>query len=440
VEQASALAGRSVTAESLLADTHRRDERWRTVLPSRTAQLADVSAATSDAELLVGSAWAWRQSGSVASHPWMAADGVDRQLAAVSARASGELTEWDGLVGADVIERPVGTAISPTSLERWATCPRRYLFENVLHVRHDQQPVDDDVLNALDRGALVHEVLETVVREQIDDPSLVPGSARLRDRALEILEQLCDAAEAAGRTGRGLPWQLGRHHLTRELVRFIGDDARYREEHGLVPSHVEVPFGLEPGDLPVTVDVEGGPPLAFRGIIDRLDVSTDGSTVVVTDYKTGKALTDGDVAAGAAGGTLLQLPIYGLAARQLVPGATTVKARYWYLFGNGPWHSRELLVDREAVDQLRTVAGTITAGIAAGVFPARPGKVDRTSYEHCTFCPFDRVCPPERRLSWDRKQQAAALAPVRQLVESADEARRTAGRGRSSARAGGGAP
>lgn len=421
VELAGRAAGKVVGAEQLMGHAPRRSERWLTVVPSRSAQLADIAAATTDAELLAGSAWAWRLAGSLDAHPWLADEGIDRQIAAITARASDRFTAWDGLVGPEAMGRPITTAISPTSLERWATCPRQYLLENVLRVGVDDEPVDDDVLDPLDRGSLVHSVLETVIREQLDDPSLEPNSYQLRQRAFELLEDLCDRYEAAGRTGRGLPWELGRNHLRRELSRFLDADARFREDSALTPHLVEAPFGFENSPA-VSLELEGFEPLHFRGFIDRIDVSADRTVALVTDYKTGKAMTEPEVTDGVRRGTKLQLPVYGLAARALVPEATEVRARYWYVSDRGAWHTREIVVDDTTMAQLRRSAGTIAEGISNGVFPARPGPISWDSFEHCRFCNYERVCPPDRLVAWQRKSADPAVEPVLRLQqEPADE-------------------
>lgn len=421
VELAGRASGKPVAAESLMGHGPRRSERWLTVVPSRSAQLADIAAATTDSELMAGSAWAWRLAGSLDAHPWLADAGIDRQIAAIGARASDRFTEWDGLVGPEVMGRPITTSISPTSLERWASCPRRYLFENVLRIGADDEPVDDDVLDPLDRGSLVHEVLETVVREQIDDPTMDSSSYQLRQRAFELLEDLCDRYEAAGRTGRGLPWELGRNHLRRELSRFLADDTRFRESNGLAPHLVEAPFGFD-DTPPVSLELDGHAPLHFRGFIDRIDISADRTSVLVTDYKTGRPMTEPEVAEGVRRGTKLQLPVYGLAARALVPEAVEVRARYWFVSDKGAWHTREIVVDDTTMAQLRASAGTITEGISAGVFPARPGAISWDSFEHCRFCDYERICPPDRLVAWQRKSTDAAMEPVtRLLMEPVDE-------------------
>ena len=84
--------------------------------------------------------------------------------------------------------------------------------------------------------------------------------------------------------------------------------------------------------------------LRFRGKADRVDRADDGSLLVL-DYKTGKAdgyrgLTADDPDQG---GRLLQLAVYGVAARQhqQTPDAA-VRAEYWFVSARGNFVDRGL--------------------------------------------------------------------------------------------------
>ena len=70
-------------------------------------------------------------------------------------------------------------------------------------------------------------------------------------------------------------------------------------------------------------------PVAIRGIIDRLDLRTDGAARV-TDYKTGELPEDPDDLV-IAGGAELQRVLYALACAQLLPEPRAVRARLIYL-------------------------------------------------------------------------------------------------------------
>ena len=56
-------------------------------------------------------------------------------------------------------------------------------------------------------------------------------------------------------------------------------------------------------------------------------------------------------------------------------------------------------------------------GIEAGIFPGRPGKSGRGSFENCRYCDFDAVCPSQRDRERERVRQAPELADYVALSE-----------------------
>jgi ATP-dependent helicase/nuclease subunit B len=87
------------------------------------------------------------------------------------------------------------------------------------------------------------------------------------------------------------------------------------------PHLFEAPFGegLHDSDAgPFTVERPDGSTVSIRGYIDRVDVSRDGEqpTLTLYDYKTGRA----PYMTKTTGGTKFQLPIYLLAAANVVDG------------------------------------------------------------------------------------------------------------------------
>ncbi len=98
----------------------------------------------------------------------------------------------------------------------------------------------------------------------------------------------------------------------------------------------EVPFGSPetmPGNWPwsttARVSIQGTN-VSIRGSIDRLDLNASGTSVRVTDYKTGREPQRPDRVI-VNGGSDLQRVVYAIAARQLLPQARRVIARLFYL-------------------------------------------------------------------------------------------------------------
>jgi ATP-dependent helicase/DNAse subunit B len=309
-------------------------------------------------------------------------------------------------------------AVSPTSLESWATCPFQYFLGHVLRIGTVERPEETETISALDRGTLVHGVLEEFLRTVA--PRVTPDQVWSPDEhalLVRIAVRHADEAEAAGLTGRPLLWKLARRQIMREVLGFLARDEELRRTHGVLASAagVELAFGLPGASTPaVPVDLAGAT-VEFRGRIDRIDQSPDGSKVVVYDYKTGRSTSSPELAAALGRGTKLQLAIYALAARRMAPDAS-VEAYYWYL-RNGEVGGYPLDAEHEAV--FGAVAGEIVQGIEHGVFPAYPGepRVDRHSWDNCLYCPFDQVCPPGRAQTWERMRDDPQVVGFRRLAE-----------------------
>ena len=389
--------------------------RVRTI-PSFAALAAATQAPVSLSDYDLGSLARWSAAGGRAGDHFLATalPRLGTGLAAAAARTGPRLTRFDGLVGADASAAAgLGAVMSPTSLEVYAACPMRYFLRQVLRVTAPDKPEEILRLRPVDKGTLVHEVLERYVRTLLD------GQPRDVDRLLAIAHQAFAEIEGRGLTGKPLYWRYERALIVRELRRF-------HEEDGLDPIAAELAFGMD-GEPPVTVTLDDGRALQFRGSADRVDADPRRpGTVVVTDYKTGglseyedlrRNLGDDPVDRG----RKLQLPLYALAAADRHRTDGPVHARYWFTSERGRFESIGYPVDDRVLGRLRQVLGVVADGIAAGAFPARPGDVERQSYKNCKWCDFDRVCQRDRARQWERKRDAAVLAPYVELAEGAAE-------------------
>ena len=134
----------------------------------------------------------------------------------------------------------------------------------------------------------------------------------------------------------------------------------------------------------VAARLPAGTDVAFRGFIDRVDEATDG-TLRVIDYKTGKddnyrALGPDDPTRG---GSLLQLPIYALGARDQF-GDCDVDARYWFIDRRRAYPLHGYRVTPEVMAESLGVIEVAVDGIRQGLFPPRPIS-DSGGYD-CPVC------------------------------------------------------
>jgi ATP-dependent helicase/nuclease subunit B len=383
-------------------------------LASFTAGLRGPGPATSLAEFEMRALGRWVElGGDVASSPVARAD--DRLAAgfdAVVCRESASFTRFDGFVGEGVVSPfDPGTPVSATRFETYAHCPRRYLLERTLGVERRVLPEELWRMEPTERGSLVHLILESYVKER------VRGAPRSLERLMEIAEENFDRVEAAGLVGKRLLWQMDRSAISRDLRRF------HREEEGLVPVAAELAFGIDEEDAEpaLKVALRDGREVYFRGSVDRVDKTVSGR-LVVSDYKTGKQNGLADLLKDpVAAGTLLQLPLYGLAAREKFGSDGPVLARYWLLSGerSAPFYS--LLLTGPVETRFLEVITSISSGVEDGCFPAVPGAQVLDRFENCRYCDFDSLCPPRRDRHWARKMGDPVLAEVVSLLTKTND-------------------
>lgn len=353
-------------------------------------------------------------------------DAVDHPVGALAGaglemqrhRASSAFTEFDGNLSAAATAGDIGLPhagdrpLSPSRLEMWAACGFRYFLSHVLEIGERDDPERTDDISALDRGSLIHEILERFVAEAIADGPPPPErrwSAAQRQRLHAIAEDVCADYEAAGRTGRAVNWRVRRDDLAGLLDRFLDADDEFRRRERATPHAVEVRFGAG-GGAPVEVALPDGSSIALQGIADRLDLTEDGR-VIVSDYKSGtgkkyRALADDPFAAG----TTLQLGMYAEGAMRH-SGRDAAEAAYW-LVEDADRPFRGYSWTPELRQRFTEILATTTGAIGRGVFDATPGEWDtwRMTNEACRYCEFDSVCVRHRGEHATAKAGAPELA------------------------------
>ena len=431
VELAGASEGRDLTAAELAAAGD-----GVIALASFEAWLAEGGAPATPTERDVAELIAAHRAGiDVASLPFVAepadhpgppgSSPLARGFAAARSRLDGRFDEWAGNVGPQPLL--VGEAAehrSPTGLEAWATCPFRYFLGKVLTVRSLDDPADAETIDPRDRGILVHEVMERFVTGQLHQDPTTAWTPEARDELERIADEVESGFRGAGRTGREVLWRSEWAALRRHVSRIVEHGIGAPELAGTRPVAVEHAFGFGGEEAPaVEIGVGGEHPLRFGGRIDRIDASADGRKVVVVDYKTSssygfKGMKDDLLDRG----RRLQLPVYALAARELVPEAEEVAAYYWFV---SPRYAIELkggVIDDEVEARFHDVLETVVGGIEDGVFPAHPGDESwlpgvGPTFDACKFCDFDRVCPGGRGERWVKLREHPSLAPYVELAE-----------------------
>jgi ATP-dependent helicase/nuclease subunit B len=326
------------------------------------------------------------------------------------------------------VPSPAGVVTSATRLERWVRCPYAYFVQDVLRVEPVENPEDELRITPRDRGELVHQVMEQFITEVLarTDPPAPdqPWTTADHARMLAIGSERCADFDRRGLTGRPIFWRRDRALILRELERILLLDDAHRAGHRTHPVAAELAFGVGNARLgAVPVVLPDGRTVEIRGKADRVDEAEDGDLWVV-DYKTGKMrgeekLSEEDPLLG---GTKLQLPVYGVAARRHLDRLDAgVVAEYWFVSERGGFRRTGYRVTEQVLARFSQTLGAIVAGIEAGAFPHHPTAGSTSPYNECWFCDPDNLGVGDLRRAWERKRGDPALAPLADLLEPPDE-------------------
>ncbi len=336
----------------------------------------------------------------------------------VFTRYDGVLTTPESKTGPPGIHSIESGTVSPTRLETYATCPYRYLLDNVMRIEPLVEPEYTEEISPLDRGKLIHKILWEFLmqlkKERGFPVRMQPGDGGLLKK---IATRRFVEFEQRGNTGYPAMWALEKEAILEDLDRFIEDQI---SETDFLPAYFEVRYGMKPYDTdeseistetPVPLRV-GNRELSIRGKIDRIDIAPDEKHGRVIDYKSGKAYgRPNDLG----GGANLQLPLYMIAAewilKDLHEGVRMEESEYYHVREN---KKRHIGFDRQTLESktkdLATILDTIVDSIDSGLFFACPGN-------YCRSCDFLFICGAYRHTLFDMKSEDPAVRDFMKMKE-----------------------
>jgi ATP-dependent helicase/nuclease subunit B len=328
---------------------------------------------------------------------------------------------WDAVLSAEALSAagsafdPFSRPLSASALQRYIRCPFQFYVLYVLGFAVPEEPEEVVLMEAVERGIVMHAILESVVRRLIAEHER-PRAAGEREHALAHALQLAEmaaeeqfaAAEQRGTTGVAFLWRFVRGELAHDALAALAADACWEEAYGLWPRYLEERFGANArrADSPasaVSLELVDGSSVAFSGRIDRIDVSDDGRRLRVVDYKSGSGSAERDQLKS---GLNVQLPLYVLAALALAQRdglpADDVRSEFRYVTRRGGLGTLALEVSTaEAVDNLRTLVTAVRALVRSGIFartPASPAWI-------CERCDMGHACD---EVTWVRERKRAS--------------------------------
>jgi len=249
---------------------------------------------------------------------------------------------------------PVPISLSPSSMGTFTTCPLSFRFSYIERLPEPPSP-------PASKGTLVHLALQHLLWR--------PPAERTLEAALSDLDRA--VAEVAAH-----PY-FADLDLTDEQRAQFHDDAdqlvrRYFE--------LEDPRDINVLGVELRVCAETAEGVLIRGIIDRLEIGADGE-LVVTDYKTGSAPSEGWEQKSLAG-----VHIYSLLCERMF-GRRPARVQLLYL------SKPERIVTSPNDQSLRGVEMKSDAVMrAVRTACARDDFRPRTS-ALCSFCSFQEFCP-----------------------------------------------
>lgn len=327
-------------------------------------------------------------------------DALKAANAMLQARGDSILTSHDGFVGPGLYHPGTGP-FSATRLETFAACPFQYFLKIVLKLDEPDRDEEPFLPNALERGKLIHEVLQRFYVDRKKKGMPMPSTAWDAE-ATECLKDITATAftrfEADGKITRTPLWEAEKRRIQSDMEQLLLKDSIQRLRDQTTPMQFEQGFGDDS-----TVSLGGENLITFHGQIDRMDVGADGKTLII-DYKSGSktrydAITQSNPVNS---GRSLQLAIYALAAE--AKGYEKITSRYWFATSKGEFKEKDFIWDATTRQQLTAAVQLIVGGMRAGSFPAVPGKADRGSFKNCCTCSYDRVCSADRDTERDAKQ------------------------------------
>jgi RecB family exonuclease len=216
---------------------------------------------------------------------------------------SARLGDYDGLVpvAGSTLDPNVADRVSPSRLETYGACPRRFLFRYGLGIYPpDEWIVDRERwLDPLQLGNLVHDLFEQFLGK-LTHQDLVPNFDRDRKPLLELLDAKIDHLKSDIPSPNQDAYRRTCDLLEEMCEIFLTKEEEYCRVHDARPWVMEGSIGLDDSDKqkteldcrePIPLTLSDGRVIRVGGRLDRVDkLTVDGSErYAIWDYKSGSS-------------------------------------------------------------------------------------------------------------------------------------------------------
>ena len=326
-------------------------------------------------------------------------------------RRSARFGPFDGIVPAPLVAASgiLQRDLTATALADYAVCPYRFFLSRVLAIRASDEPERTLEIAPIERGNLVHAILDALVGEFLATGAAWPEFLAQVDAPLQRIMERQFARLPAGITGLPLTWRLIRQQVVSEINAYLegmraaaGSVQPAVHNGGRGGAHGPPETGVDEAEWhPVAseqrfagvVIAAGNYRLRFSGRIDRIDridavERPAGQGARVVDYKTGAGGREQPY--GYRTGSSLQLPVYLYAAAALLQVPLELCHAEFHYVSERAGYQRLALAGAELAREPRfaEVLEAMAEGIDSGAFFFHPGK----RRENCRLCDYYDVC------------------------------------------------
>jgi ATP-dependent helicase/nuclease subunit B len=353
---------------------------------------------------------------------------LERSLPVLQAheRIERRLGAYDGLIGAGSAfwQTVLSRGLSPTALQRYATCPFQFLAASILHLDQEELDSPGDPIGPLEQGTLAHRILRRWMEE------LASAGWFGTEKKTPVIDPLILLDECAGTVfadyesvhpvGYALTWELRQ----RELVTFLREVARLEltELDGRwEPRLFEHPVnGVLPVDFP-----DGSIMVPIKGRLDRVDWSPQQRLFRIVDYKFKRTREpkshETNLGLAAVRGYNLQPPLYLLMAEAALAadlGAPPPMCNaVWFYYLAPDWKEPLKRVPFPGDAWRSSMSGALSTSLTRMFTGIRDGAFFIAPHESvCGRCDFGGMCRRTHQPSaWRARADTSTIRAHRDL-------------------------